>query len=123
MNAEIRTRVARASRRPRVGFLGLGWIGRNRFEALQRSGLIEVAGIADPDEGALATAAEKAPQARRGRTLDDLLAMDLDAVVIATPSAAHAEHAAAALRHGMAVFCQKPLGRTAEETADVVEAA
>ena len=34
----------------------------------------------------------------------------LDGVVIATPSALHAEQAIAALERGVAVFCQKPLG-------------
>jgi predicted dehydrogenase len=52
-----------------------------------------------------------------------LLDMDLDGVVIATPSALHAEQASLALKRGLAVFCQKPLGRTAAETARVVDAA
>jgi predicted dehydrogenase len=43
--------------------------------------------------------------------------------VIATPSALHAEQALAALDAGVAVFCQKPLGRSAEEARGVVEAA
>jgi len=43
--------------------------------------------------------------------------------VIATPSALHAEHALAALEAGVAVFCQKPLGRTAGEARAVVDAA
>ena len=30
--------------KPRVGFLGVGWIGRNRMEALAQSGLIEIVG-------------------------------------------------------------------------------
>src|SRR5690606_30243683 len=47
----------------------------------------------------------------------------LDGLVIATPSALHAEQAIAALDRGIAVFCQKPLGRSAAEAAAVVEAA
>jgi predicted dehydrogenase len=43
--------------------------------------------------------------------------------VIATPSALHAQQAEAALARGMAVFCQKPLARTAEETRGVIDAA
>src|SRR5690606_16375961 len=53
----------------------------------------------------------------------DLLALDLDGVVIATPSAMHAEQATAALDRGFAVFCQKPLGRNAPETRAIVDAA
>jgi predicted dehydrogenase len=44
-------------------------------------------------------------------------------VVIATPSALHADQAVAALERGVAVFCQKPLARTAAETRRVVDAA
>ncbi len=43
--------------------------------------------------------------------------------MIATPSALHAEQAEAALREGTAVFCEKPLGRNAQEVRGVLEAA
>jgi len=43
--------------------------------------------------------------------------------VIATPSALHAEQSFRALERGAAVFCQKPLGRTAAEARSVVDAA
>ena len=48
---------------------------------------------------------------------------DIDGVVIATPSAFHAEQCIRALGRGAAVFCQKPLGRTAAETQAVIAAA
>jgi predicted dehydrogenase len=47
----------------------------------------------------------------------------VDGIVIATPSAMHAEQSIEALERGVAVFCQKPLGRTAAEVGAVVEAA
>jgi predicted dehydrogenase len=103
--------VTAVATRPRLGFLGLGWIGRNRLEALERSGAAEIAAVADP----------QLPEALD--SLEELLARDLDGVVIATPSALHAEQSEAALAEGLAVFCQKPLGRTAAETRRVVEAA
>jgi predicted dehydrogenase len=56
-------------------------------------------------------------------SLEQLLDAGVDGVVIATPSALHARQAIHALERGVAVFCQKPLGRTAEETRAVVEAA
>lgn len=56
-------------------------------------------------------------------SLDELLEVELDGLVIATPSALHAKQAMTALERGVAVFCQKPLGRTAAETARVVGAA
>lgn len=54
---------------------------------------------------------------------EDLLALEVDGMVIATPSALHAKQAIAALERGVAVFCQKPLARTAAETHGVIEAA
>ena len=108
--------------RPRLGFLGLGWIGRHRLEALTHSGVADVVALADPIPENLAAAAASAP-GLTVKSLDELLSVELDGVVIATPSALHAEHAKTALRHGLAVFCQKPLARTEAETASVVSAA
>ena len=97
--------------RPRLGFVGAGWIGRSRLDAIERSGFAEVVGIADPAVwGALAS-------------VDELLERELDGLVIATPSALHVGQAAAALARGLAVFCQKPLGLNAAETAQVVRVA
>jgi predicted dehydrogenase len=100
--------VSALATRPRLGFLGVGWIGRNRLEAIERSGVAEIAAVCDPAvDGAV-------------ETLDDL---ELDGIVIATPSALHAEQAIAALERGTAVFCQKPLARNAGEARRVVDAA
>jgi predicted dehydrogenase len=108
--------------KPRLGFLGVGWIGRNRLEALVRSGVAEVAAVADPVEENALAAARLVPTAI-ARSFDELLNTELDGLVIATPSALHAEQATAALEHGLAVFCQKPLARSTAETLGVVEAA
>jgi predicted dehydrogenase len=108
---------------PRLGFLGVGWIGRHRMEALAGDGLARVAAVADPQREALKAAAEVAPEAALADSLDGLLEHDLDGIVIATPSALHADQAEAALERGLAVFCQKPLARDAEETRRVLRAA
>lgn len=108
---------------PRLGFLGVGWIGRNRMEALAREGLARVTAVADPQPEALEAAVEVAPSAVRVGSLEELLEHELDGIVIATPSALHAEQAIAALERGLAVFCQKPLARDGQETRRVLEAA
>jgi predicted dehydrogenase len=99
--------VSAVSTKPRLGFLGVGWIGRNRLDAIDRAGVAEIAAVSDP---ALADSQE----------LDEL---ELDGVVIATPSALHAEQAIAAFERGAAVFCQKPLARNASEARAVIAAA
>ncbi len=109
---------------PRLGFLGTGWIGRHRLEALVSAGVAEVAAIADSSREQAALARARAPSAELASSLEELLARDdLDGVVIATPSAQHAEQSIAALQSGRAVFYQKPLGRDAGEVRRVVEAA
>jgi predicted dehydrogenase len=108
---------------PRLGFLGVGWIGRHRMEAIADTGLAEIAAIADSSTEMMAAARNAAPSAELVCGLDDLLAMELDGIVIATPSALHAAQSIRALEGGAAVFCQKPLGRTADEARRVVDAA
>jgi predicted dehydrogenase len=110
-------------RRPRLGFLGVGWIGRHRMEAILADGRAEASAIADTSTELAAKAHELAAEAATVGTLDELLELELDGVVIATPSAQHAAQAQAALNRGLAVFCQKPLARTARETAAVIAAA
>jgi predicted dehydrogenase len=110
-------------RRPRLGFLGVGWIGRHRLAAIADADIVEVVAIADLDTQCIEQAARVAPEATRHESLNALLELELDGIVIATPSALHAAQAIAALEHGVAVFCQKPLARTAAETRRVVAAA
>jgi predicted dehydrogenase len=115
--------LKRSTVRPRLGFLGVGWIGRHRMEAIQATGAVEVAVIADSSAEMAAQAGRLAPAATLVATLDDLLDAGVNGVVIATPSALHAEQSIRALERGAAVFCQKPLGRTAAEVRAVVDAA
>jgi predicted dehydrogenase len=111
------------STRRRLGFLGVGWIGRHRMEAILATGAAEAAVIAEPSPEMVAEARKLAPEAEVVEGLDALLDAGVDGVVIATPSALHAEQSIACLERGAAVFCQKPLGRTAAEAGAVVDAA
>jgi predicted dehydrogenase len=109
--------------RPRLGFLGVGWIGQHRMRAVLESGVADVVAIAEPDATLRGAALASAPGAEGMQTLEDLLTRDLDGIAIATPSALHAEQTLAVLRKGIAVFCQKPLARSGAETRAVVECA
>ena len=106
----------------RLGFLGIGWIGRHRMAAMLATGARAVA-VADPSPAAVAAALDLAPQAAVVDSLEAILGLGVDGVVIATPSALHAAQSVRALDAGAAVFCQKPLGRSAAEVAAVVAAA
>ena len=106
-----------------LGFLGTGWIGRNRMEAMLATGDAVAAAVCDPNPEMLEQAQAAAPLALATETLEAMLALDLDGVVIATPSALHAKQCIQAFEAGAAVFCQKPLGRSAAEVQAVLDAA
>ena len=110
-------------KKPRLGFVGLGWIGRNRLESVVRSEMAEICALHDVSEVATREAQSLAPEAFVSSSFAELLEQDLDGVVIATPNRFHAEQAIASLDRGFGVFCQKPLGRTAAETRSIVDAA
>jgi predicted dehydrogenase len=109
--------------RPRLGFLGLGWIGWHRMDAIARSGLADIACLADPSAEAIAHARTTSAPDAEAVTPEMVAESDIDGLVIATPSALHADQAIAALERGIPVFCQKPLGRNALEVERAVTAA
>jgi predicted dehydrogenase len=109
--------------RPRLGFLGVGWIGHHRLEAIAASKRAEITALADANVDLAINAAAGFSGAVPTDSLETLLKLDLDGVVIATPTALHAAQAIRALESGAAVFCQKPLGRTKAETEAVIGAA
>jgi predicted dehydrogenase len=121
--SEERPSSAANEERPRLGFLGVGWIGRHRMEAIVADGHADVVAIADMAREMVRGALQVVPHARALRDLDALLETELDGIVIATPSAMHAVQAQAALARRIAVFSQKPLARTARETESVIAAA
>ncbi len=118
----MKTLITTAKKMLSLGFIGVGWIGRNRMEAFLAAGH-KAALIADPDPDNAYAAQQIAPEAyalEEGDTLNN--EPDIDGIVIATPSALHASQSIAALKSGKAVFCQKPLGRTAGEVRAVLRA-
>jgi predicted dehydrogenase len=106
-----------------LGFLGTGWIGRNRMEAMLATSEAKAVAICDPNPEMAAQAQEAAPDAQIVGSLGELLECEPDGVVIATPSALHAQQCIEAFEGGAAVFCQKPLGRNAAEVKAVLDAA
>ena len=123
MISETKLSSSSAPKPARLGFLGVGWIGRNRMEAILRSGAAEAVAVTDPSPEMAREAQGLAPGAQLVDDLEGLLSLDLDGIVIATPSAQHAAQSIQALEAGVAVFCQKPLGRNSEEVEAVVQAA
>jgi predicted dehydrogenase len=107
----------------KLGFLGLGWIGRKRLDAVAAEANVRVTAVSDTDPEKLQSAQSGYPDARGVVSLDELLECELDGVVIATPNGAHAYQAIACLQRGLPVFCQKPLATNAADTDRIIAAA
>jgi len=108
----------------RVAVIGAGAWGLNHVRVFARAAGAELALVCDPDESARARAREVAPGVRVvGKLAEALEAQDVDAVVIATPAARHADHARAALHAGKHVLVEKPLAMRASDAEAVLAAA
>ena len=105
-----------------VGFVGIGGMGGSRLKEMLGCAANVVA-LCDTDDDHLATARRVAAgKGFRPKTFLDyreLLAQDLDAVVIATPDHWHAPVAVAALKAGKHVFCEKPLAHSVGEAREL----
>jgi predicted dehydrogenase len=113
----------RTAKRPRLAFVGLGWIGVHRLNAIAASDAVEIATLYDEQRNACEAAREIVPNATIISSYDEILEDSIDGVVIATPNAFHVTQTVAALRAGISVFCQKPLGCNVPEVWQAVSAA
>jgi predicted dehydrogenase len=112
-----------SSQRPRVAFVGVGSIGLKRFQAIAETEVVKIVAVQDVQISAAFEAQKSSRCVSLFSSFEEVLNEYPDGIVIATPNALHAEQAIAALELGIAVFCQKPLGRDAGETRAVVDAA
>jgi predicted dehydrogenase len=107
----------------RVGIVGTGWMAATHTEALRRLG-VDVAGVAGRTPARATETADRLGLATAYDSVEALVKDDsLAAVHVTSPNDVHAEQAAAALRAGRHVVCEKPLGVSAAETAALVELA
>ncbi|MFD4641833.1 Gfo/Idh/MocA family oxidoreductase [Lentzea sp. NPDC058436] len=107
----------------RVGLLGYGIAGRVFHAPLISSteGMDLVAIVtSNPERQAQARAAH--PHAAIV-TADELFALDLDLIVVATPNKTHVDHARRAIAKGVAVVVDKPFAPTSAEAAELLAAA
>ncbi|MDX6617680.1 MAG: hypothetical protein QOK36_66 [Gaiellales bacterium] len=103
--------------RLRMGLIGAGLVGqaahahflwddRERFELVA---------LADPSAAVRAAVGGRYGIPERHTSLDDLLGLELDAIVIGVPDAFHADIACRGLESGLHVLCEKPLALSLEE--------
>ena len=122
--ADIR-RVARRPfsrrRKARLGFIGAGWWATtNHMPLLAARRDVELVSVCGLDPEVLARCRRDFGFIHATDDYRELLAQGLDGVVIATPHAAHAVHALAALRAGCHVMVEKPFTTDASDARRIV---
>jgi predicted dehydrogenase len=103
----------------RIGVIGLGQRIAHVLAAMKEVGWrLEIAGYSDPEPVGLPIL--KTHDIAPGRAHADAQALlkdgPFDLVMIGSPNHLHLEHLMAAFAAGFAIFCEKPIVRTEEET-------
>ncbi len=104
----------------RVGIYGAGTIGSVHARVLAATPGVVIAAVADSNEGRARTVAASV-EARPAADLEALLALGLDAVVIAVPNVLHADACVTALERGVDVLCEKPMATSVEDARRVLD--
>jgi scyllo-inositol 2-dehydrogenase (NADP+) len=105
----------------RVGIAGYGLAGRYFHAPLLKGCGFEVVTVLTSNQLRASHALEDFPDIKVVTTMQELLSHNLDLVVVASANLAHAEQAAAALKAGIPVVVDKPMGRNLVETKSIVE--
>ena len=106
----------------RYGLIGAGVVAGMHLEAIAALDDVELVGIAAHDTESAALRARESGS-RPFAESDELLACELDVVVVATPHPSHAELTIAALETGAHVLCEKPLAPEARDADAMIATA
>ncbi|MEJ0014454.1 MAG: Gfo/Idh/MocA family oxidoreductase [Actinomycetota bacterium] len=105
----------------RVGISGYGLAGRYFHAPLLKGCGYDVVGVVTKNPGRKADALADFPKVSVVSTVDELLTLDLDLLVVASANIAHASDAIAGLKAGVPVVIDKPMGRTIAETKSIID--
>lgn len=123
--AKSYARVIGANDRIKIGFIGAGGMANshmNKIVAMQEKQNLETVAVADcwetrANEGAKKTNAKYAfTDYRKVLEIDEI-----DYVTIATPEHQHSTMTIAAMDHGKAIYCEKPMTHSIEEAQAVMK--
>ncbi len=123
MTALASTRVFGANDTLRIGVIGAGHRMRGLLDAADKAGPYEIVAVSDvygPSRDAIVQRSKGLATAH----LDyrEVLAKDIDAVIIASPDHWHVKMAVDALAAGKDVYLEKPVTHTVEEGATLTRA-
>jgi predicted dehydrogenase len=105
----------------RLAVIGVGHLGRHHARILAEMLDVELAGVIDLDR----KRAHEIAEAHRTRVLSDVAALagSVEGVIVATPTASHAEVARPFLESGIAVLVEKPLAPSLAEADEMIRMA
>ena len=106
----------------RVGIAGYGLAGRVFHAPLLKGVGFDVVGVLTTNPERKASAESDFPGVKVVESIEQLLELDLNLLVIATPNSVHASQAIAGLKAGIPVVVDKPMGRTLKETEEIIQA-
>ena len=106
---------------PRVGIAGYGLAGRYFHAPLLKAAEFDVAGTLTTKPDRKAAAISDFPEISVVESIEELLKLNLDLLVVASANNAHASQAIAGLKAGVPVVVDKPMGRTLKETKEIID--
>ena len=106
----------------RVGIAGYGLAGRYFHAPLLRGCGFEVVAIQTSNVERSAHALADFPNTTVVATIEELVAQPLDLVIVASANLVHSQHALTAIKAGIPVVVDKPMGRTLTETQQIIAA-
>ena len=110
--------------RIRVALFGAGLVGQAAHAPTlwDDRARFDFVAVADPSSSVCDAIATRYGVPNACATLEDALALDLDAVVIAVPDPVHRDAVLTALGAGVHVFCEKPLAVSVAECDEILAA-
>ncbi len=106
-----------------VGIIGAGLIGTKRADAMAKTGYGKLIVVADPDISRATSLAKKYGAEAIGDWKKIITRDDVSVIVVAVPNVFTKQIVVAALRAGKHILCEKPFGRNAKESREMVVAA
>jgi len=106
-----------------IGIIGYGYWGPNLVRNFSMCPLTQVSAVLDPLADRRKAAEKSFPHVHTVASIDELLALKLDAVSIATPVGTHYSLAKQCLENGLHVLIEKPLTASVDEAQALIRIA
>ena len=115
---KMRTRIVK------IGIIGCGWIVENaHIPAMLKILSIDIKSVFDIEIKRATRLANLFNIDNAYDDINDFFNSGIDAVIIATPNFTHVEYSLQALKYGMHVLCEKPVGIYSQNVKEIIDLA